>query len=58
MTKDDRRKQIEMWIDLADLFELKKRCFIEAKQKENEEKERGTFMTTNGGGVSETFTLN
>lgn len=25
MSKEDRRKQIEMWTDLADLFELKKR---------------------------------
>lgn len=57
MTKEDRRKQIEMWADLADLFELKKRCYIEAKQKEHEEKERGTFMTTTGGGTTETFTL-
>jgi len=50
MTKEDRRKQIVMWTDLAELFELKKRCFMDAKQREI----GGTMQVTN---TSETFTL-
>ena len=49
-TKDDRRKQIEMWGDLIDLFEVKKKCFLEAKQQGI----GGTLSFTN---TSETFTL-
>jgi hypothetical protein len=50
MTKEDRRKQIELWTDLAELFELKIKCFMEAKQTGI----GGTMQVTNS---SETFTL-
>lgn len=49
-TKDDRHKQIEMWTDLADLFDLKMRCFHEKKQ----EGIGGTMSITK---TSETFIL-
>jgi hypothetical protein len=49
-TKEDRRKQIEMWTDISELFELKKKCFMEVKQQEI----GGNFFFTN---TSETFTL-
>jgi len=51
MTKEDRKKQIELWSDLKALFELKQRCFMEAKQKDIG---AGTFSYTKS---SETFTL-
>ncbi|KAG5670735.1 hypothetical protein PVAND_000977 [Polypedilum vanderplanki] len=50
MTKEDRRKQIELWNDLAELFDLKIKCFVEQKQKGI----GGTMQVTSG---SETFTL-
>lgn len=49
-TKEERRKQIEMWTDLKELFELKKKCFLNAKQQGI----GGTLSFTN---TSETFTL-
>jgi hypothetical protein len=50
MTKDERKKQIELWADLGELFELKKKCFLEAREKGI----GGTLSFTNS---SETFTL-
>jgi hypothetical protein len=50
MTKDDRKKQIELWSDLSDLFDLKKKCHNEMKQKGL----GGTFSMTK---EAETFTL-
>lgn len=49
-TKDERRKQIEMWSDLGELFELKKKCF-------NDKKKEGIGGTLSITKTSETFTL-
>ncbi|CRK92406.1 CLUMA_CG005968, isoform A [Clunio marinus] len=49
-SKNDRYKQIEMWTDLGELFELKKKCYLEAKKQGI----GGTLSFTN---TSETFTL-
>ena len=48
MTKNERKKQIELWSDLSDLFALKKKCFNETKQL------GGTMSITN---EAETFIL-
>lgn len=50
MTKDERKKQIEMWSDLSDLFDMKNKCFLENKQKGL----GGTLSVTK---EAETFTL-
>lgn len=49
-SKENRRKQIEMWTDLSELFDLKKKCFLAAKHQGI----GGTLSFTN---TSETFTL-
>jgi hypothetical protein len=49
-TKQERAKQLEMWADVASLFEIKAKCYREAKMLGP----GGTISVT---GEAETFTL-